>query len=1422
MRRLGTGLVVLLFVALFAGAASAAALVLSDFETDIDLAQWEATGAIVDCPAGTCVLAPAGLSRVTDHATNGSYSCRLDLPVADFPGMNMVSFAATDWSAHDVLQMDFYNPNALALVLHIELSDSVQGSAWPKRFYCEKALIPGTNNIEIDLHNLERNDSTGNVDTANIDRFLFYVTGHTTEVSVYCDYVRLDTVQDDPTQDAVRGIFKFDFGTGSSPRWRDFFGVTSADTYSAAQGWGWTDGGPRWSGDFGGPDDLARDWVRGIPCCPTAASIDFRVDLPNGDYTVYAVARSGESHAMPVLPWEIWAEGVREVNVAMDSSIFFTENYYYRGLNDDYPLTESYWSRYVDPHFPAYTFTTTVSDGNLVLNFNHCWVYMLIVYPTSLAGEMVPRVSDWEADRQTQFESAFYVNPPESLTFSPTAAESTRGYAAWPVAVIDPTYPDTLPPSPRPSLTLSTAGSQGEYQAVTLAIRPSGDLTGVSVDGSNLTDGGGNSIPSSEIDCQYVRYLATPDTEFFGSGVLTWKPRLIQDTFPISVKSEVTKEFWITIHIPDGTPAGTYTGSVNIHASSGELSVPLTVGVYPFTLDSADDMAYGWYYMAPEDRYCLNTRWFPDLAGAADGRLRSDFADMRRHGFNSIEFPRPSLSGIDFPTGHVSTVDMSRLDRYVDAMQAVGFGGNRPGQVGTVGLANSILSGSAVTEFDSNFDAAFKDVLARVAAWGEADGVPLVMYLVDEPRESMIQPWNRNLADTLEYCALANQVPDVVSTVTVMQDTQESVDYTPLAGAIDIMQTHPWPNSSGLAASAASQDKPIWWYNTGGDLRLVYGFYQYKIGDGCWNWHFDWLDSDIWNPHPYSPFNNHWRYTYPSPDGPVPTLNYEWASLGITDYRYVATLGRMSSQARASGDPDLVAWADQADALLQSLVGATPDFPTGVSEYFAGISPGPSYLPDLQAALESYRRQIATMIVSLPEPIPGSECQVVSTILPAGLDWDATANAFVTVRNISAQTWQASDTYQLEVRSDSDHWGTPSAALDEDVLPGYQYRFEFVLQAPPCTTLQYPAGITGDDRGTTDSVPCNWRLTRGGAPVSGGSVTHEIVVSRFPDIQPGTDGEWARFYIEQCAGRIPLVVQGYPNGDYGPSNTVTRDAMAAFTRRAMGIDQISWQGTFPDVSASHWAVGDIEALAEAGVVGGYPDGRYHPSWAVTRAQMAVFVTRARSYESPTVTADVFPDVRVGHWADAQIQACVDHGVVNGYPDGFYRPSQVVSRAEMAVFVYRAFIQPTGEVVVLAGPTVTSYAIGSQVVYPTGTSTPGWPAAQTLPQADPGWAYVALDARRMDGNLAGSGAFVVAFALRESGGAIVDGSAVSLTSAEIIAARDTAVTNGGPPYLVVAWELPGGLPTGSYDLEVDVTRDGSPAQELASVTIEISA
>ena len=171
---------------------------------------------------------------------------------------------------------------------------------------------------------------------------------------------------------------------------------------------------------------------------------------------------------------------------------------------------------------------------------------------------------------------------------------------------------------------------------------------------------------------------------------------------------------------------------------------------------------------------------------------------------------------------------------------------------------------------------------------------------------------------------------------------------------------------------------------------------------------------------------------------------------------------------------------------------------------------------------------------------------------------------------------------------------------------------------------------------------------------------------------------WALAYILACynAG----LVNGYGDYTYRPEQTVSRAAMAVYVARALaGGDALVPSGpstaSFPDVATTYWAFKYVEYCHDQGVVGGYADG-YRPEEIVNRAQMAVYVARALAGGDSGVPAGpgtaTFPDVSTTHWAFKYVEYCKAQGVVGGYPDGTYHPNEAVNRAQMAVYVARAF------------------------------------------------------------------------------------------------------------------------------------------------------
>jgi len=120
--------------------------------------------------------------------------------------------------------------------------------------------------------------------------------------------------------------------------------------------------------------------------------------------------------------------------------------------------------------------------------------------------------------------------------------------------------------------------------------------------------------------------------------------------------------------------------------------------------------------------------------------------------------------------------------------------------------------------------------------------------------------------------------------------------------------------------------------------------------------------------------------------------------------------------------------------------------------------------------------------------------------------------------------------------------------------------------------------------------------------------------------------------------------------------------------------------SFEDVPLNHWAFYEVGACNMAGIVQGYPDGLYRPDTTITRDQMAVYIARALSGGNvPTGPVEAtFPDVSADHWAYDEIEYAAADNVVQGYDDGKYHPDWNLNRGQMAVFIARSVVTPTGE------------------------------------------------------------------------------------------------------------------------------------------------
>jgi hypothetical protein len=88
---------------------------------------------------------------------------------------------------------------------------------------------------------------------------------------------------------------------------------------------------------------------------------------------------------------------------------------------------------------------------------------------------------------------------------------------------------------------------------------------------------------------------------------------------------------------------------------------------------------------------------------------------------------------------------------------------------------------------------------------------------------------------------------------------------------------------------------------------------------------------------------------------------------------------------------------------------------------------------------------------------------------------------------------------------------------------------------------------------------------------------------------------------------------------------------------------------------------------------GYPDGTVRPDGNLSRAEVAVMLWRLLSdAEKDDPTAATFTDVADDAWYAREVSYLADSGIILGYEDGTFKPDKKITRAEFTVILSRFF------------------------------------------------------------------------------------------------------------------------------------------------------
>lgn len=189
--------------------------------------------------------------------------------------------------------------------------------------------------------------------------------------------------------------------------------------------------------------------------------------------------------------------------------------------------------------------------------------------------------------------------------------------------------------------------------------------------------------------------------------------------------------------------------------------------------------------------------------------------------------------------------------------------------------------------------------------------------------------------------------------------------------------------------------------------------------------------------------------------------------------------------------------------------------------------------------------------------------------------------------------------------------------------------------------------------------------------ITGGTFTLLEYDRRFSDLA----GHWAEEDIRRLSAKH--IVGGMSESSFGPELTATRAQCAALLVRALNLPESKATPAFTDVPDSAWYAGDVAAAAGAGIIKGTSTATFSPDKNITRAELAVMISRIiqgeqrLSGEEVNKVLAMYTDAgKIPAWARSGMALAAETGIIRGRTAETIVPEGIINRAEVAVIIGR--------------------------------------------------------------------------------------------------------------------------------------------------------
>ncbi len=539
------------------------------------------------------------LSQFSDRiATSGSSSAIIKF--AQYNNLRMEDKEMRDWSGYDYLEMDVYNPFHENIPFALVIGDQEGGGYWNQLNH-HSQLSFGWNHLSFHVNRYVGERGSIQIkrylDLSHIKKAWFAVAPEDTrkkEGDFYIDNIRL--TQAPKLKVGFPELYAFDFVKESFHTENGFVGIEPRHTYSKDIGFGLVNAKVWRTHDSLYADNLHRDGI-------FINNGGFRIDVPNGRYILRLVPYAlGEWNEHFWTKRRIAIQGKTVLNEQRNTANHYLKDYL-RFQNMEPRPGDSAFDLYLSKIFREIVTEVNVENGHIQIDCegddSGIMLNSLVIYPLMKKERGEEFIKSVRAMQKDEFDKLCRLLTPEPMIEEGAIAEEDikKGFYTALITSDNQLRYNQVFKSLGSSIALQGGRLERPVQALMLR-NLTHDVSRFKITSSILKNKNGQTIQPRP---DWLRYGVNQyQSHSFNHETYELAPRFFRQIQPdgLEVGHDFSVLIWYQIPLDEAIEAGDYSGTLDISRGDQQVTYPVTLQVYDYSLPPAD-IAVGFFGLDP-------------------------------------------------------------------------------------------------------------------------------------------------------------------------------------------------------------------------------------------------------------------------------------------------------------------------------------------------------------------------------------------------------------------------------------------------------------------------------------------------------------------------------------------------------------------------------------------------------------------------------------------------------------------------------------------------------------------------------------------------------------------------------------------------------------------------------------------------------